>query len=231
MGKGLLEKYPCFQEDILRLDRALKGLGDPPSWSLQGESGDLSRLVNTDCLLTGIIEELCRTSDSRVDEAEVCQPLCTAIQIGLVNLLASWGVQPAAVVGHSSGEIAAAYAAGAISEKSAIILAYYRGKLAKQQMGLGEMASIGLSSEEVTSYLEDGVVIACRNSPQSVTLSGETSKIDIIVERIRNDIPDIFCRKLGLKIAYHSRESPVYRNKGNWYLLGIRTNEVPGAPL
>ncbi|GLB18981.1 putative PKS/NRPS-like protein biosynthetic cluster [Aspergillus tubingensis] len=174
------------QEDILRLDRALKGLGDPPSWSLQ--------------------EELCRTSDSRVDEAEVCQPLCTAIQIGLVNLLASWGVQPAAVVGHSSGEIAAAYAAGAISEKSAIILAYYRGKLAKQQMGLGEMASIGLSSEEVTSYLEDGVVIACRNSPQSVTLSGETSKIDIIVERIRNDIPDIFCRKLGLKIAYHSQQ-------------------------
>ncbi|PYH35548.1 FabD/lysophospholipase-like protein [Aspergillus neoniger CBS 115656] len=150
MGKGLLETYPCFQGDMLRLESALKGLEDPPSWSLR--------------------QELCRTSDSRVTEAEFCQPLCTAIQIGLVNFLASWGVRPAAVVGHSSGEIAAAYAAGAISEKSAIILAYYPGKLAKQQMGLEEMANIGLSSEEVTPYLEDGVLIACRNNPQIVTL-------------------------------------------------------------
>lgn len=112
-----------------------------------------------------------------------------------------------------------------------MILAYYRGKLAKQKMGLGEMASIGLSSDEVNLYLEDGVVIACRDSPQGVTLSGEKSKIDIEVEKVRNDLSDIFCRNLGLKIANHSRESPVYRNKGNWYLHGIRTNEVPEAPL
>ncbi|PYI03858.1 putative polyketide synthase [Aspergillus sclerotiicarbonarius CBS 121057] len=184
MGKGLLETFPGFRADIMRLEESLKIVEDPPAWSLQ--------------------EELSRTTESRVNEAEFCQPLCTAVQIGLVNLLASWGVKPVTVVGHSSGEIAAAYAAGALSEGSAIILAFYRGKLAKSQMGIGEMASVGLSSDDIAPYLVDGVVIACKNSPKSVTLSGQTSKIDLIVERIRDELPDVFCKKLGLGIAYHS---------------------------
>ncbi|PWY71104.1 putative polyketide synthase [Aspergillus sclerotioniger CBS 115572] len=184
MGKGLLETYDSFRADIMRLEESLKMVEDPPTWSLQ--------------------EELIRTSESRVNEAEFCQPLCTAVQVGLVNLLASWGVKPEAVVGHSSGEIAAAYAAGALSESSAIILAYYRGKLAKSQTGLGEMASVGLSSDDVAPYLIDGVVIACKNSPTSVTLSGETSKIDLIVKMIRDELPDTFCKRLGLGVAYHS---------------------------
>ncbi|BCS15306.1 hypothetical protein ALUC_70539A [Aspergillus luchuensis] len=78
-------------------------------------------------------------------------------------------------------------------------------------MGLGEMASIGLSSDEVNLYLEDGVVIACRDSPQGVTLSGEKSKIDIEVEKVRNDLSDIFCRNLGLKIANHSQQMKCLR--------------------
>ncbi|KAE8333423.1 putative polyketide synthase [Aspergillus sergii] len=184
MGQGLIKAYQCFRMDMLELETILMSIEDPPQWSL--------------------MEELSCTAASRVNEAEFCQPLCTAIQIGLVNLLATWGIRPTYVVGHSSGEIAAAYAAGAISARSAMILAYYRGKLAQTQKGTGEMASIGLGTEEVSPYLVDGVVIACKNSPQSVTISGEESKIDQIVRHIRNDRPDTFCKKLQLGVAYHS---------------------------
>ncbi|KAB8271955.1 putative polyketide synthase [Aspergillus minisclerotigenes] len=184
MGQGLIKAYQCFRMDMLELETILMSIEDPPQWSL--------------------MEELSCTAASRINEAEFCQPLCTAIQIGLVNLLATWGIRPTYVVGHSSGEIAAAYAAGAISAGSAIILAYYRGKLAQTQMGIGEMASIGLGSEEVSPYLVDGVVIACKNSPQSVTISGEESKIDQIVRHIRKDRPETFCKKLQLGVAYHS---------------------------
>lgn len=142
---------------------------------------------------------------SRVNEAELAQPLTTAVQIGLVNLLAKSGVRPSQVVGHSSGEIAAAYAAGAISAKSAITIAYHRGRLAKSQMGLGEMASIGLSRDDVQPYIVDGVVIACQNGPRSVTISGDKEKINHVVEEIKRCLPDVFCRRLRLNIAYHSR--------------------------
>ncbi|KAE8422418.1 putative polyketide synthase [Aspergillus pseudocaelatus] len=194
MGQGLIKAYQGFRTDMLELGNVLMGIEDPPQWSL--------------------MEELSCATASRVNEAEFCQPLCTAVQIGLVNLLAAWDIRPTYVVGHSSGEIAAAYAAGAISARSAIILAYYRGKLAQAQKGTGEMASIGLGSENVSPYLVDGVVIACKNSPQSVTISGEESKIDHIVRHIRNDHPDMFCRKLQLGMAYHSHHmaavGPIY---------------------
>ncbi|KAE8401952.1 putative polyketide synthase [Aspergillus pseudonomiae] len=184
MGQGLIKAYQCFKMDILELENVLRSIEDPPQWSL--------------------MEELSCATASRINEAEFCQPLCTAVQIGVVNLLAAWGIRPASVVGHSSGEIAAAYAAGAISARSAIILAYYRGKLAQAQKGTGGMASIGLGSDEVSPYLVDGVVIACKNSPQSVTISGEQGQIDQMVRNIQNDLPDTFCRKLQLDMAYHS---------------------------
>jgi acyl transferase domain-containing protein len=69
---------------------------------------------------------------SQINRAEFVQPLCTAIQIALVNTLARCGVRPNAVVGHSSGEIAASYAAGTLSLPEAIIVAYYPGYVTKK---------------------------------------------------------------------------------------------------
>ena len=65
-----------------------------------------------------------------MDSPEIAQPVCTALQIALVDLLADWNVIPVAVTGHSSGEIAAAYCAGGLSHESAMKVAYYRGLLA-----------------------------------------------------------------------------------------------------
>lgn len=129
----------------------------------------------------------------------------------------NWGIRPSSVVGHSSGEIAAAYAAGAITAQSAIIIAYYRGLAAKRQDGSGAMAAVGLSPEDVKPYLQDGVVVACHNSPSSVTLSGDPLVMDIVVNQIKSELPDVLCRRLKVSIAYHSRkcfsESYNYRSR------------------
>lgn len=149
--------------------------------------------------------ELAKAEDaSRVNEAEFSQPLCTALQIGLVNLLRSWGVSPTSVVGHSSGEIAAAYTANAITATAAIIIAYYRGQATKNQKRPGGMLAVGMGKEAITPYLIEGVVVACVNSPNSVTLSGDEEPISKIAEAIKDKQPDVLIHRLKVGIAYHS---------------------------
>lgn len=185
MGKALLESFPRFKQDMRRMDEALQQLPDHPNWLLYDE---LSR----------------ESSDSRIHEAEYSQPLCVALQIGIVNILTSWGIRPSTVVGHSSGEIVAAYAAGAISMRTAIMIAYYRGKVAKSLEGLGSMVAVGLSPEEALPYLTPGVVVACHNSPHSITLSGDKESVDNIVTNIKAANSETLCRRLPVRIAYHS---------------------------
>lgn len=144
---------------------------------------------------------------SSVYKAEFAQPLCTAVQIALVNLLRSWGVSPATVVGHSSGEIAGAYACGAITASEAITAAYYRGFVAKQQSKVGGMAVVGLSRKMANMFLVSDVVIACENSPSSVTLSGDQEALKYVCSSVKKELPETFVRHLQVEVAYHSRES------------------------
>ncbi|OGM45565.1 polyketide synthase [Aspergillus bombycis] len=184
MGTALLEHFESFKADVEVMELALKGLDDPPQWSLK--------------------DELNKSMDkSRVMEPEFSQPLCIAIQVGLVNIFAQWGIKPRAVLGHSSGEIAAAYGAQAISATDAIVLAYYRGKFAKSKEGLGGMVAINTSRDMVHPFLREGVAIGCENSPQSVTLSGDKDQIDHTVEDIEQSMPGS-CRRLRVNVAYHS---------------------------
>ncbi|GAT19497.1 fatty acid synthase S-acetyltransferase [Aspergillus luchuensis] len=137
-------------------------------------------------------------------KAEFVQPLCTALQIGLVDLFAEWNIRPATVVGHSSGEIAAAYAMGSLTAEEAIVVAFYRGKLASSLPVEGAMAAVGLSAQEVETFLVEGAVVACENSPQSVTISGDVDKVEAVAERIKLARPETFYRRLQVNIAYHS---------------------------
>ncbi|KAL2010558.1 hypothetical protein VTN00DRAFT_6365 [Thermoascus crustaceus] len=164
MGVELCGAYPVFNNTLLKADIFLAQLGC--SWH--------------------IIDELRRDkATSRIHEPKFSQPVCTAVQIALVDLLRSWHVEPSAVVGHSSGEIAAAYAAGALSLESAMLAAYYRGLLSSQMAALrnhhGSMIAVGLSAEETEKYIAQVSVgkmnIACYNSPQSVTVSGDSCAI------------------------------------------------------
>ncbi|RAH68387.1 putative polyketide synthase [Aspergillus aculeatinus CBS 121060] len=190
MGRDLLRKYPTFRQDIKYLDEVLRKFSNrPPDWCLEG-TPDLFETYDPD----------------QMSKPDISQPLCTALQIGLINLLSSWSIRPTVVVGHSSGEIAAAYAAGAVPASSAILLAYLRGQavLTVPQDERGEMAAVGMGRDQVRPYLIEGVEIACDNSPQSVTVAGPSAKIDQFAATLREIAPDTFCRRLRLNVAYHS---------------------------
>ncbi|GMG49370.1 unnamed protein product [Aspergillus oryzae var. brunneus] len=157
-----------------------------------------------------LTDELNKSMDkSRVMEPEFSQPLCTAMQIGLVNIFAQWGIKPTAVLGHSSGEIAAAYAAQAISATDAIVIAYYRGKFASSKEGLGGMVAVNTSRGMVHPFLREGVTIGCQNSPQSVTLSGDKDQIDRTVEDIEKNLPGV-CRRLRKHAGRGERMLPMH---------------------
>ncbi|KAK0732344.1 hypothetical protein B0T21DRAFT_412523 [Apiosordaria backusii] len=213
MGSSLIISFPSASHDLDVMDEALSELPSPPSWTLR--------------------EELLRPKEtSNVNKAEFSQPLCTAVQIVIVNLLRKFGIVPAAVVGHSSGEIAAAYAASALDMKEAIIAAYLRGFVMKQQTDReGAMAAVGLGKDGVDLFLIPGVVVACENSPSSVTLSGDADKIDQVIAEIKEEAPDVFVRKLVVEMAYHSHHM---QSVGEMYETMLRpfvSSKSPSVPF
>ncbi|KIA75610.1 polyketide synthase [Aspergillus ustus] len=188
MGKELIEHFPQFRNDLTQMSNVLTQLPHPPSWNL--------------------LDELLRPeTKSQINKAEFAQPLCTALQVALVNLLASLGIAPSGVVGHSSGEIGAAYAAGAITAQEAIVVTYYRGLAVAgaPRTRPGAMAAVGMGRAEASLYLEDGVVVACDNGPNSVTLSGDTEALETVIQQMKADDQDLFVRLLKTDgMAYHS---------------------------
>jgi acyl transferase domain-containing protein/phospholipid N-methyltransferase len=209
MGQELMMRSDLpFQSTIRALDKYLNESPSPPDWTIEKELMKPARI-------------------SKVGKAEISQPLCTAVQIALVDLLAAHGVRPAAVVGHSSGEIAAAYAAGALTAKEAIITSWKRGVAAQQETSSGAMAAFGLSWEETTPLLSKNVVVACENSPKSVTISGDAEEVRETVARVREAHPDTIARLLKVDKAYHSRHM---RNIGGEYCAMIEPDLVGKAP-
>ena len=154
-----------------------------------------------------VLAELLNTQTSTIHHAELAQPLCTAIQIALLNQFRRSGIEPMSVVGHSSGEIAAAYAARAISFREAMIISYYRGYVTRKSSSAGGMAAVGLGADTASKFLQDGIVIACENSPTSVTLSGDSEHLDKVLTAIKESEPDVLARRLKVDLAYHSRTS------------------------
>ncbi|OTB02208.1 hypothetical protein M426DRAFT_322916 [Hypoxylon sp. CI-4A] len=185
MGKGLFITNAEFREDVHLMDEILRHTARPPKWTIEAE------------ILKP--EEI-----SQMNESQLSQPLCTALQLGIFRHYKRLGVTPAAVVGHSSGEIAAAYAAGYVSLEFAIKAAYYRGLVSSRSTSDGSMAAIGLGSEAVARLLPEGVVVACENSPQSTTISGDRVLVEQVVSTIKAATPDTFARMLKVDMAYHS---------------------------
>ncbi|CAJ0553155.1 Ff.00g116670.m01.CDS01 [Fusarium sp. VM40] len=194
MGAALLESSALAQHTINELDESLASLPeqDRPQWTIR--------------------EQLLASAEtSRITEAALSQPLCTAVQIILVKLLDAAGVTFNAVVGHSSGEIGAAYAAGLLSAHDAIRIAYYRGlhaKLAGSTNGKkGAMAAVGISTEEAEELcgrdeFRGRLSIAAQNSSSSLTLSGDEDAVEEAVELLKSQ--NQFARRLKVDTAYHS---------------------------
>ncbi|KAI3032561.1 Zinc-binding dehydrogenase family protein [Aspergillus niger] len=192
MGSQLISSMPLARMTVEKLDLSLSNLPSyhRPSWTL------LDALTD---------------STASIGEASLSQPLCTAVQIIIVDLLHAAGIKFRAVVGHSSGEIAAAYAAGFITAWDAIRIAYYRGFYAKMAAGptgeKGAMLAAGTSFTDAFELcqLDDfngRICVAAHNSPTSVTLSGDLDAITQAQGVLEEE--EKFARVLKVDTAYHS---------------------------
>ncbi|KAE8311179.1 putative polyketide synthase [Aspergillus transmontanensis] len=233
MGRELMQ-WKAFRDQICRMDQALQETPMPPSWSLEGKLFPERIIVELEKLTDNTIEVLRSEDDTfPIDEPEYAQPICTAFQVGIVELLASWGIRPDAVVGHSSGEIAAAYAAGAITSEEAIKIAFYRGLAVRYHpSSTGAMAAVAMSKEAAAKYLNPSVAIACENSPESITLSGNAEYLEGVLHRIKVDVPSVRWRMLNVPVAYHSHYMRAIGTTYERFLLGsIEAREAPIRPL
>lgn len=193
MSKELFQINFVYRETIRELDDILRSCPDTPA------EMSLEQQLHAD------------QESSRVNTAQVSQVLCTALQIALVDLLKSLGVTFHSVVGHSSGEIAAAYAAKRLTRRDAILISYYRGRytpLASSSAGgRGGMLACSLSrasAEELCSRPEycNKLWFAASNSPTLVTLSGDLEAVQNVVSELKSQ--DVFVRQLIVDVAYHS---------------------------
>ena len=211
MGKSLYYTYPIYALTVRNADQILARLG--ASWSL--------------------INELEKSHDSNIDSAHISQPVCTALQIALVDLLSSWGIDPVSVTGHSSGEIAAAYAAKILDLEACIAIAYFRGVAARTLKEefldvSGGMLAVGANQKDTQALIDasssphDKAVIACVNSPASMTVSGDNEQISKI-ERLAG-VRSIWNRRLKVDVAYHSHHMGYIADKYKSLLGKIEPN-------
>ncbi|PCD23184.1 hypothetical protein AU210_014707 [Fusarium oxysporum f. sp. radicis-cucumerinum] len=219
MGVKLFESSNVFRSAFSRMQDSLDNLAvkdGRPSWSL--------------------IEELrASPSTSRIGEAAISQPICTAVQVALVDMLRAAGVQFSGVVGHSSGEIAAAYTAGYLDAHDAIRIAYFRGVHSKKAQGpdgcSGKMMAVGMSIDQAAGFCAESrgtIKVAASNSARSCTLAGDASAIDSAKEKL--DAAGTFARVLQVDTAYHSHHmQPVAQPYlDSLQKCSIKINKKPG---
>ncbi|KAF3760416.1 hypothetical protein M406DRAFT_86125 [Cryphonectria parasitica EP155] len=203
MGRELMDSYPTFLRTLEECDAIIQGFG--ATWSL--------------------VEELRRDQEtSRVDEVQFSMPLSCAVQLALVCLLEEWNIRPSAVCSHSSGEVAAAFAAGALDLGEAMACTYFRGLINSQHLDrdrntnnnktstststttAGAMMAVGLGEADVAAHLgavrSGRVVVACVNSPSSVTVSGDAPAVEELAQALTAE--GIFARRLKVQAAFHS---------------------------
>ena len=143
----------------------------------------------------------------RYERTEIAQPALFAIQVGVTEMLRFQGVMPAAVAGHSVGEVAAAWASGALTLEQAVEVIYYRSHFQGMTKGQGQMTAVALSEAQMRTLLEeqklaDSVAIAGINSARGMTLAGPSAALTQL-ENILADRQIVF-KRLDLDYAFHS---------------------------
>lgn len=185
MGRELLGSEPVFRRTVERCDAIFSTFAP---WRLMD--------VFT-----------CRAGESQIARTEVAQPANFTLQAALSALWESWGIVPDAVVGHSIGEVAAAYVSGALTLKDALFVSYHRSRLQQTQAGKGGMLAVGVSESEALAVLRDmapEVSVAAVNSPSAVTLAGPREGLRIVAEEMERR--EVFHRLLKVEVAYHSSQ-------------------------
>lgn len=208
MGRQLQAREPIVRSAVERCDLAFRRWA---AWSL--------------------LEEMSASPErSRMGHTDIAQPALFAVQYALTELFRAWGIQPAAVVGHSAGEAAAALAAGAISFEDAIRIVFHRSRAQEARRGLGGMAAAGLSVQEAESLLASyggKVTVAAVNSPRSVTLSGDVGVLGELETLLQDR--QVFFRRLSLDYAFHSPVMAPIRNELLQALDGLSPSCKPAC--
>ena len=214
MGRELLSQERVFRETFERCDELLQ--------PHLGES-----------LLRALDRE------SALDHTAVAQPALFALEVSLGALWRSLGVVPDAVIGHSVGEIAAAWAAGILPLEEAARVAALRGRAMEPARGSGAMAAVELSTEEVEAVLPGSAAlwVAAVNGPSSVTVAGEPVALDDFVARLQQR--GATARRLRVEYAFHSPLMEPYDRALEAALADLRprTASIPmistvtGAPV
>ncbi len=208
MGKELYAGSKVFKSEIDAFDVALSQYTD---WSL--------------------VEQLhADETTSRMGEINVVQPAICAIQIALAKKWMSWGVVPDAVIGHSMGEVAAAYIAGGINLGEAAKIIATRSGLMKTVSGRhGSMAVTELTIGQAKEIIKDypNVALAVSNSPKSTVLSGNSADIDIIIAQLEGK--GLFAKKVNVDVASHSPQMDELMNPLSAALSEVRpsTETIP----
>jgi acyl transferase domain-containing protein/NAD(P)-dependent dehydrogenase (short-subunit alcohol dehydrogenase family)/acyl carrier protein len=205
MARGLLEQSPVFREQIHACDRALAPYTD---WSL----------------LAVLNQEPDAASFERVD---VVQPVLWAMMVALAQLWRSMGVEPDAVIGHSQGEIAAAYVAGALSLEDAAKVVALRSQVIAQLASAGAMGAISLSAAELNGRLAGfgrSLELAVDNGPASTVVSGDSDAIDEFIALLESD--GIFARRIRVTYASHCAHIETIRQPLLAALAGLRPRKT-----
>ena len=185
MGRELLATEPVFRSAMEACDTAIRRVS---GWS--------------------VIEELARPEEhSRVGETSIAQPALFALQTALVALWSSWGIRPAAVTGHSVGEIAALCASGVLSIDEAARIVVKRGEIMQAATGLGRMAAVPLTEAEAQALVAEfggGLDVGAVNAPRSTVLSGEVSALELALAAL--SAKGVSARPLQVDYAFHSSQ-------------------------
>jgi len=182
MGRELFESNPVFRRKIEQCHEVILALGG-----------------------FNLLEELGREEgSSNIGNTEIAQPAIFAVQVALVDVWRQWGLTPAAVVGHSVGEVAAAHVCGALSLEDAVKVIFHRGDAMKQARG-GKMIAVGINEKEARTWIgaqNAGLSLAAVNGPDSVSISGAP---EAIAEAFRYfEEREVFCRYVPVDYAFHS---------------------------
>ncbi|WP_245391875.1 type I polyketide synthase [Salinicola aestuarinus] len=191
MGEALLETSPVFAAAVDEVDALFQRHAD---FSLRDELAGANQRFEQ------------ASSGDRLQRTEIAQPALFALQVGLTRLLAAEGVRPAAVTGHSVGEVAAAWACGALTLDDAVSVIFHRSAGQGRTRGSGGMTAVGLGNEAMRTWLDDpaysAIVVAGVNSDKGVTLAGPVEALTQLEQALQD--ARVFAKRLALDYAFHS---------------------------
>ncbi|MFI0899301.1 SDR family NAD(P)-dependent oxidoreductase [Streptomyces sp. NPDC020983] len=162
-----------------------------------------------------------------LDRVDVVQPVLFAVMVSLAAVWGSLGVRPAAVVGHSQGEIAAVCVAGGLSLEDAARVVVLRSRAIGVLAGRGGMVSVLAPAERVGEWLTGGLAVGVVNGPGQVVVSGVVDELDVFVERCERE--GVQARRIAVDYASHSPQVEELRAELLDVLGGIepRSSDVP----